>query len=188
MIIKKVIAVFAAATIAIAAIGTANAQAKTTASSQAAAFVTHLSAKKQKKGGGKKHKHGGKKHKKHRYGDKKYKKHRYGGKKHKYKYGRMHGLSYGHGKYVIHGRNYSTWRGGRYRVRYNNRWVTFVPLAALTAILIGGDHYYPNAYISAPEDYCGGVTEDGCELRWREVETIEGDLVGQCVAYCPWEN
>lgn len=53
------------------------------------------------------------------------------------------------------------------------------------AILIGEQRYYPYAYLSAPQDYCEGETEDGCELRWREVDTIEGDVIGQCVAYCP---
>ncbi len=101
---------------------------------------------------------------------------------------RMRGLSRGKGQASVRGRNFSTWRGGRYRTRYHNRWVTFVPLAALTAILIGEDRYYPYAYISAPIDYCEGITEDGCDLRWREVETIEGDLIGQCVAYCPWQD
>jgi hypothetical protein len=101
---------------------------------------------------------------------------------------RMRGLSRGKGQASVRGRNFSTWRGGRYRTRYRNRWVTFVPLAALTAILIGENRYYPYAYISAPIDYCEGITEDGCDLRWREVETIEGDRVGQCVAYCPWQD
>ena len=32
-----------------------------------------------------------------------------------------------------------------------------------------------------------GITEDGCELMWQEVETIEGDVINQCVAYCPWQ-
>jgi len=32
-----------------------------------------------------------------------------------------------------------------------------------------------------------GLTEDGCELMWQPVETVEGDLVDQCVAYCPWQ-
>jgi hypothetical protein len=35
--------------------------------------------------------------------------------------------------------------------------------------------------------YCQGLTEDGCELMWQDVETIEGDVVPQCVAYCPWQ-
>ena len=53
--------------------------------------------------------------------------------------------------------------------------------------IIGSDQYYPYAYISAPENYCEGLTEDGCELMWQDVETIEGDVVPQCVAYCPWQ-
>lgn len=101
---------------------------------------------------------------------------------------RMRGLSHGHGEFAIRGRNFSTWRGDRYRARHHDRWVTFGPLSALAAILIGGERYYPYAYISAPEDYCEGFTEDGCRLRWREVETIDGDLIGQCVAYCPWQD
>jgi hypothetical protein len=43
------------------------------------------------------------------------------------------------------------------------------------AIAIGSSEYYPYAYISAPENYCEGLTEDGCELMWQDVETIEGD-------------
>jgi len=101
---------------------------------------------------------------------------------------RLHGLSQGHGQTSVRGRNFSTWRGAHYRRRYHDRWVTFVPLTALAVIVIAGERFYPYAYIDAPEDYCGGYTEDGCELRWREVDTIDGDLVGQCVAYCPWQD
>jgi len=92
----------------------------------------------------------------------------------------------GVGHAVIGGRNFSVWRG-RHRVRHRNGWYTFVGLGALTAIAIGANHYYPYAYISAPEDYCDGLTEDGCQMVWQEVETIEGDLIPQCVAYCPWQ-
>jgi hypothetical protein len=91
----------------------------------------------------------------------------------------------GAGQAIIRGHNYSAWRGG-YRVRYGNRWRTFVALSALGAIAIGAIEYYPYAYISTPEQYCEGTTEDGCELMWQEVETLEGDVVEQCVAYCPW--
>jgi len=101
---------------------------------------------------------------------------------------RLHGLSQGRGQASIRGRQFSTWRGGGYRRHYHGRWVTFVPLTALAVIAIGGASYYPYAYIDAPQDYCGGFTEDDCEMRWREVETIDGDLIGQCVAYCPWED
>jgi len=87
---------------------------------------------------------------------------------------------------TIRGHNYSAWRNG-YRVRRGNSWRTFVALSALGAITIGAIEYYPYAYISAPEPYCEGLTEDGCELMWQEVETLEGDVIDQCVAYCPWQ-
>ena len=32
-----------------------------------------------------------------------------------------------------------------------------------------------------------GQTEDGCELMWQDVQTEEGDVIEQCVAYCPWQ-
>jgi hypothetical protein len=92
----------------------------------------------------------------------------------------------GTGRAVIRGQNYSAWRSG-YRVRHGSGWRTFVALSALGAIAIGSSQYYPYAYISAPEPYCEGLTEDGCQLMWQEVETIEGDVINQCVAYCPWQ-
>jgi hypothetical protein len=92
----------------------------------------------------------------------------------------------GAGRAVIRGQNYSAWRSG-YRVRHGSSWRTFVALSTLGAIAIGSSQYYPYAYISAPEPYCEGLTEDGCELMWQEVETIEGDAINQCVAYCPWQ-
>ena len=102
---------------------------------------------------------------------------------------RMRGLPHtGYGHFHVRGRNFSTWRGPHYRRRYHDRWYTFVPLNVLAAILYDNRHYYPYAYISAPEDYCYGRTEDGCFLNWEEVETLEGYHVGQCVAYCPWRD
>jgi hypothetical protein len=92
----------------------------------------------------------------------------------------------GAGHAVIRGQNYSAWRSG-YRIRHGDGWRTFVALSALGAIAIGSSQYYPYAYISAPQPYCEGLTEDGCELMWQEVETIEGDVINQCVAYCPWQ-
>lgn len=93
----------------------------------------------------------------------------------------------GAGRTVIRGQNYSVWRSG-YRVRHGGGWRTFVALSTLGAIMIGADEYYPYAYITAPEDYCQGLTEDGCELNWEQVQTEEGDVVDQCVAYCPWQQ
>jgi hypothetical protein len=92
----------------------------------------------------------------------------------------------GAGRVAIRGQNYSAWRSG-YRVRHGSGWWTFVALSTLGAIAIGSNQYYPYAYLSAPEPYCEGLTEDGCQLMWQEVETIEGGVVNQCVAYCPWQ-
>jgi len=85
---------------------------------------------------------------------------------------------------TIRGRNYSVWRSG-YRIRHGNRWRTFVALGTLGILAIGAYEYYPYAYIDAPQDYCDGLTEDGCQMVYDEVETVEGDVVPQCVAYCP---
>lgn len=92
----------------------------------------------------------------------------------------------GIGRTSIQGRNYSVWRNN-YRVRRGNGWRTFVALGALGTIAIGAAEYYPYAYIQAPVNYCDGRTEDGCQLVWEDVETVEGDLFPQCVAYCPWQ-
>src|SRR5579872_3851495 len=98
--------------------------------------------------------------------------------------GRLRGMpGSGVGHTSIRGRNYSVWRRG-YRVRHGGAWRTFVALSALGALAIGGSEFYPYAYITAPEDYCDGLTPDGCELVWQDVETEEGDVIPQCVAYC----
>jgi len=94
--------------------------------------------------------------------------------------------SLGAGRAVIRGHNYTAFRRG-YRIRHAGGWRTFVALSTLGAIAIGSDYYYPYAYISAPAPYCEGLTEDGCQLMWQDVETLEGDIVSQCVAYCPWQ-
>jgi hypothetical protein len=99
---------------------------------------------------------------------------------------RLRGVPARGGRTVIRGQNYSVWRSD-YRVRHGSGWRTFVALSALGAIAIGSSTYYPYAYISAPAPYCEGLTEDGCQLMWQEVQTIEGDVINQCVAYCPWQ-
>jgi hypothetical protein len=90
------------------------------------------------------------------------------------------------GRAFIRGQNFSAWRGP-YRVSRGGGFRTFVALSALGIIAIEGRNYYPYAYISAPGPYCEGLTEDGCELVFQEVETLEGDELDQCVAYCPWQ-
>jgi hypothetical protein len=92
----------------------------------------------------------------------------------------------GAGRAFVRGQNYAAWRSG-HRVRHGGRWKTFVALSALGAILVGTNYYYPYAYITAPQPFCEGLTEDGCRLVWEEVETSDGDLIDQCVAYCPWQ-
>ena len=88
----------------------------------------------------------------------------------------------------VNGKHYTIWHGNNtYRIRYGNSWRTFVALGVLAPLLIGADHYYPYAYIDAPGPYCAGLTEDGCQLVYDEVETINGDVYPQCVAYCPWQ-
>lgn len=91
------------------------------------------------------------------------------------------------GRWVYGGRNYTYWRGGPYRVRYDNGYRTFVALSVLAPIAVGAATYYPYAYLSAPADVCEGITEDGCQLTWTEVETVEGGTAPQCVSYCPWQ-
>ncbi len=102
--------------------------------------------------------------------------------------GRLRGMpGTGIGHTSIRGRNYSVWRRD-YRVRYHGGYRTFVALSALTALAIAGSQYYPYAYIDAPQDYCDGLTPDGCQLVWEDVQTEEGDVIPQCVAYCPWQQ
>lgn len=87
--------------------------------------------------------------------------------------------------YSYRGRNYSLWRTGPWRHRYGNRWRTYVALTTLGAIAVGASSYYPYAYIDAPAEACEGITEDGCQLVYDEVETLEGGTAPVCVAYCP---
>ena len=93
----------------------------------------------------------------------------------------------GAGRFALRGQNYSAWRGGYRHRNRNGRWETFVALGALGVLAIGAYEYYPYAYIDAPQPFCEGLTEDGCQLDFHDVQTMEGDVVGQCVAYCPWQ-
>ena len=87
---------------------------------------------------------------------------------------------------TIAGQNFSI-RRGSYRVRRGDHWRTFVGPTALAAILFGAAYYYPYAYIDVSDEYCDGMTEDGCQLHWMSVPTYEGPSDFQCVAYCPWQ-
>ncbi len=79
---------------------------------------------------------------------------------------------------VIRGQRSVFWRG---RSRY------LVPLAALGVITVGAVSYRAYGYVPVEEPVCTGQTPDGCELRWQEVATPEGDLIPQCVQFCPPE-
>jgi hypothetical protein len=92
-------------------------------------------------------------------------------------------------KINVGGTNYSVWRDGdSHRVYRDGYWTTFVGLGVLTPVAIGTAYYYPYAYIDAPASYCDGLTEDGCELEWQPVPTVEGSTEFACVAYCPWDE
>jgi hypothetical protein len=90
------------------------------------------------------------------------------------------------GNLNVAGRNYSVWRDSHREYR-DGYWRTFVGLGALSAVAFGAAYYYPYAYIDAPAPYCDGLTEDGCQLQWEPVPTIEGPTAFACVAYCPWQ-
>ncbi len=101
---------------------------------------------------------------------------------------RLHNLpAIGVSRASIRGQDYSVWRRGCH-AHYHDRWYNCVELSTLPAILIAANEFYPFAYIDAPESYCDGLTEDGCQLVWQDVETEEGDVIPQCVAYCPWQQ
>ena len=77
---------------------------------------------------------------------------------------------------VVTGPRVIFWRGARR---------SLIPIAALTAITVGAVSYRAYAYVPVEQPLCAGPTPEGCELRWTEVPTPEGDLIPQCVAYCP---
>jgi hypothetical protein len=74
---------------------------------------------------------------------------------------------------------------GPHTVRWRGRRRALVPLAAIAALTIGGAAYAANAYVPVAQPVCSGYTGGGCFLHWAEVPTPEGDLIPQCVAYCP---
>jgi hypothetical protein len=76
-------------------------------------------------------------------------------------------------------------RQGPYRLWFGGRWVTFVGVGTLAAILVGTDYYYPYGYVSIAQPWCSGVTDDGCRLHWQTVALQEGGEQVQCVQYCP---
>jgi hypothetical protein len=84
----------------------------------------------------------------------------------------------------IGGRRVVVYRQG-WRPYWRGRYWNVVPIVALGAFTVGAIAYAPYAYLPVAEPVCTGYTEDGCVLRWTEVPTEQGDLVPQCVTYCP---
>ena len=72
------------------------------------------------------------------------------------------------------------WVGPK-KLYWGGKWKTFVPLAALGAVVIGGSYYYADSYITVAQPYCGGVTPDGCRLNWQRVNFEDGESEWQCV-------
>lgn len=77
---------------------------------------------------------------------------------------------------IIRSRRFVNWHGQR---RY------LLPFAGLAALTIGAIAYSPYGYLPVAQNYCDGFTEDGCQLQWTDVPTEDGDVVPQCVTYCP---
>jgi Flp pilus assembly protein TadB len=77
---------------------------------------------------------------------------------------------------IVRGPRTVTWRG---------RQRALVPIGAIAALTVAGAAYAANAYVPVDQPLCTGYTEGGCFFHWAEVPTPEGDLIPQCVAYCP---
>ncbi len=69
------------------------------------------------------------------------------------------------------------WWGGGFR--------TLVAISALAGLAIAGTYYEPDGYVAVAQPVCGGVTAEGCSLRWQDVPTEDGGVVAQCVQFCP---
>jgi hypothetical protein len=76
----------------------------------------------------------------------------------------------------------------QHRIWWGGRWKVFVPFTALGVVLIGGAYYYPDAYVGFSRPYCGGLTPDGCQLNWQQVNFEDGGGDWQCVQYCQRPN
>jgi len=85
---------------------------------------------------------------------------------------------------TAHNRFFPIARGQRF-VWWGGYRRTFIPLAALGVVLIGGAYWYPDGYVSVAQPLCTGLTPDGCQLNWRVVDFEDGGGVPQCVQYCP---
>lgn len=76
------------------------------------------------------------------------------------------------------------WKVGPKKIYWGGKWKTFVPLAAIGAVVVGGAYYYADSYVTVARPYCEGITPDGCRLNWQRVNFEDGDSEWQCVQYC----
>jgi hypothetical protein len=64
-----------------------------------------------------------------------------------------------------------------------------IPIRLLAPLFIGSSYYYAYRYLPYDGPVCGGVTENGCELRWMDVPTEDSDeSMPQCVEFCPQQQ
>ena len=75
-----------------------------------------------------------------------------------------------------------------HKIWWNGHWKVFVPFTAIGVVLIGGTYFYPDAYVGFARPYCEGLTPDGCQLNWQQVNFEDGGSDWQCVQYCPRPN
>ena len=85
---------------------------------------------------------------------------------------------------IINRRNVPIFRGGR-TIFVGRDIRRIVAASTLAAIAVGAGYYYPYGYAAISRPVCRGITDEGCTLRWQSVATEEGDVVAQCVQYCP---
>jgi hypothetical protein len=76
----------------------------------------------------------------------------------------------------------------QHKIWWHGHWKVFVPFTALSVALIGGAYYYPDAYVGFARPYCTGLTPDGCQLNWQQVNFEDGGGDWQCVQYCQRPN
>lgn len=77
---------------------------------------------------------------------------------------------------IFRGPRFVFWRGGVRRLG---------PAALIGGIFIGGVFFQPDGFVVLAQPVCRGVTQEGCTLRWQNVVADDGQVVAQCVQFCP---
>lgn len=85
---------------------------------------------------------------------------------------------------LINKKNFTIFRGPR-GIWWNGRLRTLVALGVLGGIYVGGTYFLADGYVPIGYPVCRGLTEEGCSLVWRDVPTEDGDVIAQCVQFCP---